>query len=117
VICELLIFYEATKGLLVGMGDPPGIIYLDGYGSGEIPPPTTRYGDTHGVILLSWGWVWRVHTRWEFTHCHLGVKPYIYSPSRDRQGEATSGAQEGETDPESGRKRHPPRVPGLTSQE
>jgi hypothetical protein len=71
VICELLIFYDATKGLLVGMGDPPGIIYPDGYGSGEIPPPVTRYGDTRGVILLSWGWVWGVHTRWGFTHCHL----------------------------------------------
>jgi hypothetical protein len=57
-----LIFYVATKGLLVGMGDPPSIIYPDGYGSGKIPPPTTRYGDTRGVILLSWGWVWGVHT-------------------------------------------------------
>jgi hypothetical protein len=63
VIGELLIFYEATKGLLVGMGDPPGIIYPDGYGSGEIPPPATRYGNTRGVILLSWGWVRGVHTR------------------------------------------------------
>jgi hypothetical protein len=71
VICELLIFYEATKGLLVGMGDPPSTIYPDGYGSGEIPPPATRYGDTRGVILLSWGLVWGVHTRWGFTHCHL----------------------------------------------
>jgi hypothetical protein len=61
------------KWLLVGMGDPPGIIYHDGYGSGEIPTPAIRYGDTHGVILLSWRWVWGVHTRWEFTHCHLGA--------------------------------------------
>jgi hypothetical protein len=36
------------------MGDPPGIIYPDRYGSGEIPPPATRYENTRGVILLSW---------------------------------------------------------------
>jgi hypothetical protein len=75
VICELLIFYEATKGLFVGMGDPPGIIYSDGYGSVKIPPSAIRYGDTHGVIVLSWGWVWGVHTRWGFTHCHLESWP------------------------------------------
>jgi hypothetical protein len=51
------------------MGDPPGLIYPPGYGSGEIPPPITVYGDTRGVILLSRGWVWGVHTRWGFTHC------------------------------------------------
>ena len=53
---------------LAGMGDPSGLIYPPGYGSGEIPPPMTVYGDTHSVILLSRVWVWGVHTRWGFTH-------------------------------------------------
>ena len=29
---------------LAGMGDPPGLIYPPGYGSGKIPPPITVYG-------------------------------------------------------------------------
>ena len=60
---------------LAGMGDPPGQIYPPWYGSGENPPPITVYGDTCGVILLSWGWVWKVHTRWGFTHCQREVRP------------------------------------------
>jgi hypothetical protein len=56
---------------LAGMGDPPGLIYPSGYGSGEIPPPVIVYGDTRDVILLPQGWVWGVHTRWGFTHCRL----------------------------------------------
>ena len=51
------------------MGDPPGLIYPPGYGSGEISSPISVYGDTRGVILLSRGWVWGVHTQWGFTHC------------------------------------------------
>jgi hypothetical protein len=58
VICESLIFYVAIKGFLVGMGDPPSIIYPDGYESGKIPPHTTRYRDTRGGSGES------------ITHCH-----------------------------------------------
>jgi hypothetical protein len=56
------------------MGDPSGLIYPSGYGSGEIPPPVIVYGDTHGVILLPRGWVWGAHTRWGFAHCHLDAR-------------------------------------------
>jgi hypothetical protein len=69
VICELLIFYEATKGLFVGMGDPPGIIYPDRYGFPHLQPdiriPTVSYG-YHGM-----GMSLRSPYPIRFTHCHL----------------------------------------------
>jgi hypothetical protein len=75
VVAELLIFYVPTKELLAGMGDLPGMIYPAGYGSGEIPPPVARYGDTYDLILLSQGRVWGVHTQWGCTHCHFDLQP------------------------------------------
>ena len=43
VAIELLIFMCVNK-LLAGMGDPPGMIYPAGYGSGENSPPMTGMG-------------------------------------------------------------------------
>ena len=43
VAVELLIFMCVNK-LLVGMGDPSGMIYPAGYGSGENSPPMTSMG-------------------------------------------------------------------------
>ena len=40
---ELLIFMCVNK-LLTGTGDPPGMIYPDGYGSGENSPPIAGMG-------------------------------------------------------------------------
>ena len=43
VAVELLIFMCVNK-LLAGTGDPPGMIYPAGYGSGENSPPMTDMG-------------------------------------------------------------------------
>ena len=43
VAVELLIFMCVNK-LLAGTGDPPGMIYPAGYGSGENSPPMTGMG-------------------------------------------------------------------------
>ena len=43
VAVELLIFMCVNK-LLAGMGDPPGMIYSAGYGSGENSPPMAGMG-------------------------------------------------------------------------
>ena len=43
VAVELLIFMCVNK-LLAGTGDPPGMIYPAGYGSGENSPPMTGTG-------------------------------------------------------------------------
>ena len=43
VAVELLIFM-CVNNLLAGTGDPPGMIYPTGYGSGENSPPMTDMG-------------------------------------------------------------------------
>ena len=43
VVVELLIFMCVNK-LLAGTGDPSGMIYPAGYGSGEISPPMAGMG-------------------------------------------------------------------------
>ena len=43
VAVELLIFMCVNK-LLAGIGDPPGMIYPVGYGSGENSPPIVGMG-------------------------------------------------------------------------
>jgi hypothetical protein len=65
VICESLIFYVATKGFLVGMGDPPSIIYPDGYESGKIPHPQPDIG----IPVVSYCYH-RDGSGESITHCH-----------------------------------------------